>query len=80
VEVDAAGAATTLLELGLAASTDGASLLAQRLFTDKSVDHPCQTALGKSVIKGEAAKTGKTSDGQQAPANPVDAIKRLFGG
>ncbi|HEX5126604.1 MAG TPA: AsmA family protein [Rhodocyclaceae bacterium] len=85
IKMDPVGAATTAAELGLAAYTGGASLLAQRLFSGKSIDNPCNTALGKSsstqadTSSSKAAPSAKT-DVEQISHDAANALRGLFGG
>ncbi|WP_135077519.1 AsmA family protein [Terasakiella sp. SH-1] len=81
VGVDAVGTAKAALGLGAAVATGGLSLLVSGL-TDKAMSDsdPCATALGKkSTSKSTSSPKPAPKQQQQAPANPVGGLLKMFG-
>ncbi|SCA55261.1 conserved hypothetical protein [Candidatus Terasakiella magnetica] len=81
VGVDAVGAAKAAMGIGAAVATGGLSLLVSGL-TDKAMSDsdPCATALGKkSTAKPATTSKSAPQEKQQAPANPVGGLLKMFG-
>lgn len=73
VEMDAAGTAGTVAQLGLAVATSGLSLLAGGLLTESVPDQACNAALTGITRAKESASTAKST-----VRSLVDGIKNLF--
>ena len=77
--VDAAGVASTALDVGLSIATTG-KFSGKRLLADNSPDNPCEVALGKPAMKsGAPQKSEAAPSTEKTVIDTLDAVRGLFG-